>query len=40
MRYATTISHEKKAQQRDAEDITTRRAEREAYKDLEKDVYA
>ena len=40
MQYATTISHEKKAQQRDKEDITVRRGERQAYQNLTKDVYA
>lgn len=39
MAYATTISHEKRAQRRDEEDIRIRREERETYKNLTKEVY-
>ena len=39
MAYSTTISHEKRAQRRDEEDIRIRREERETYKNLTKEVY-
>jgi hypothetical protein len=39
MSYAMTISHEKRAQKRDEEDIRVRREERKAYQNLTKEVY-
>ena len=39
MSYAITISHEKRAQRRDEEEIKIRRDERLAYQNLTKEVY-
>ena len=38
--YATTVSYDKKARKWDEEDILTRRADKEAYQNLTKEVYA